>query len=369
MKVVGLTTSTADRKRRAGQRLVIGLAGRHLSEEERSFIREVRPGGFILFARNIEEPAQVRELNRELASLLPAELPPIRTVDQEGGRVQRVKEPATLWPPMRHVGNVRKLDLTRQVATALAREVRACGFDLDFAPVADVDSNPKNPVIGDRAFSPRADETAAHVAAFVEAMQAEGCIACAKHFPGHGDTTVDSHLDLPVVEKDPPDLDQVELAPFRAAVAAGVGSVMTAHVVYPAWDEDRPATMSARIVRGQLRERLGHAGVVFSDDMEMKAVRGRYPLELQLREASAATVDVFLMCKELPLAHEAWEALVRLQEEDKRQEDAAIDSVKRWNTLRERFLKAAPPQPELSILGCPEHRMLAAQVRAWGAQS
>lgn len=369
MKVVGLTTSTADRKRRAGQRLVVGLSGRHLTEEERAFIREVRPGGFILFSRNVEEPAQVRELNRELASLLPAELPPLRTVDQEGGRVQRVKEPATLWPPMRHVGNVRQLDLTRQVAAALAREVRACGFDLDFAPVADVDSNPKNPVIGDRAFSPKADETAAHVAAFVEAMQAEGCAACAKHFPGHGDTTVDSHLDLPTVEKDPPDLDQVELVPFRAAIAAGVASIMTAHVVFPAWDEGRPATMSSRIVRGQLRERLGHTGVVFSDDMEMKAVRGRYPLELQLREATAASVDVFLMCKELALAHEAWETLVRLQEEDKRQEDAAIDSVARWHALRERFLKGGPPQPDLSVLGCAEHRMLAAQVRAWGAQS
>ncbi len=369
MKVVGLTTSTADRKRRAGQRLVVGLAGPAISEEERAFIREVRPGGFVLFARNVEEPSQVRELNRELAALLPAELPPIRSVDQEGGRVQRIKSPATVWPPMRHVGNVRRLDLTRQVAAALAREVRACGFDLDFAPVADVDSNPKNPVIGDRAFSSVARDTALHVAAFVEAMQAEGCIACAKHFPGHGDTAVDSHLDLPVVEKEPPELDACELVPFRAAIAAGVGSIMTAHVVYPAWDEDRPATMSAAVVQAQLRERLGYGGVVFSDDMEMKAVRGRYPLELQLREATAAGVDVFLMCKELTLAHQAWETLVRLQEEDKRHQDAAVDAVARWHTLRERFLKGGPPQPDLSVLASPEHQQLAAQVRAWGAQS
>ena len=369
MKVVGLTTSTADRKRRAGQRIVLGIAGPALSDEERAFIREARPGGLVLFARNVEEPRQVRELNRELASLLPVELPPIRCVDQEGGRVARVREGATIWPPMRHVGNVADLQTTREVGAALGREVRALGFDLDFAPVADVDSNPKNPVIGDRSFGRVPQDVARHVAAFIGGMQGEGCIACAKHFPGHGDTAVDSHLDLPIVEKDPPDLDRIEMPPFRAALAAGVGSVMTAHVVFPAWDEDRPATMSAKIIRAQLRERLGYNGVVFSDDMEMKAVRGRYPLELQLREATEASVDVFLMCKELTLAHEAWEILVHHQEESKRQEDLAIDANTRWHSLRERFFIDASPQPDLGVLGCPEHLDLALRIRARGGES
>jgi beta-N-acetylhexosaminidase len=369
MRVVGLTTSTADRKRRAGQRIVVGLAGYTISEEERAFIREVRPGGFVLFGRNVAEPRQVLELNRELASLLPKELPPIRTVDQEGGRVQRVRAPATVWPPMREVGNVGDVRLTKQVATALAREVRALGFDLDFAPVCDVDSNPKNPVIGDRSFARKSADVCAQITAFIEGMQEEGLIGCAKHFPGHGDTSVDSHLDLPVVEKEPPELDEVELPPFRAAIAAGVGTVMTAHVVFPAWDEKNPATMSRRIVGGELRGRLGYSGVVFSDDMEMKAVRGRYPLDLQLREATAAGVDVFLMCKELPLAHEAWEILVRLQEEEKAQEDAAIDSAARWHALRERFFKGGPPAPGLEVLGCAEHTALAHLVRARGGES
>ncbi len=369
MKVIGLTTSTADRKRRAGQRIVMGIAGPRVSEEERRLIKEVRPGGFVLFGRNIEEPRQVLELNRELASLLPTDVPPIRTVDQEGGRVQRVREPATRWPPMRHVGNVADLDLTRAVGAAIGREVRALGFDLDFAPVADVDSNPKNPVIGDRSFGSESWAVSRHVWAFIHGMQDEGCIACAKHFPGHGDTSVDSHLDLPVVEKDPPDLDQLELPPFEAAIRAGVGSVMTAHVLFPTLDEERPATMSSRIVGAILRERFTYNGVVFSDDMEMKAVRGRYPLEMQLREATTAGVDSFLFCKEPELVLEGYEILVRLQEEDKRQEDAAIDSVKRWSTMRERFLKDASPRPELSVLGCAEHLDLALRVRAQGAQS
>lgn len=366
MNIVGLTTSAADRKRRAGQRMVLGIAGPSLSAEERAWIRECQPGGFVLFGRNVEEPGQVRELNRELASLVRRELPPIRCVDQEGGRVQRVKAPATVWPPMRWVGNVAELRHTAAVARALARELRAMEFDLDFAPVADVDSNPKNPIIGDRSFGRRAEDVAKHASTFVRAMQDEGCIACAKHFPGHGDTATDSHLDLPVVEKDPPDIEAVELPPFKACIEAEVGTVMTAHVVFPCWDEQRPATMSPRVIDAILRKKLGYQGVVFSDDMEMKAVRGRYPLEQQLTEATVAGVDVFLFCKELEYQVQGWEILMRLQEEDKRQEDLAIDAARRWHALRERFLKGAPPRPGLDVLGCSAHTELALRTRAEG---
>ncbi len=366
MNTVGLTTSTADRKRRAGQRLIIGISGTSVSDSERAFIREARPGGFILFARNVEDPAQVRELNRELASLLPTDVPPIRCVDQEGGRVQRVRAPATVWPPMRWVGNVGEPAFTEAVGRALAREVYALGFDLDFAPDADVDSNPKNPIIGDRAFAGDARGVGTHAAAFIRGMQDEGIIACAKHFPGHGDTATDSHLELPVVEKDPPDLEQLELPPFAASIAAGVGTVMTAHVMYPGWDEDLPATMSSRILRGILRERLGFSQVLISDDLEMKAVRGRYPLRLQLEASSEASVDSYLVCSELGLQVDTFETLVRMQEDDKRQEDLAIAAVGRWHALRERFLLTRPPQPDLDVLGCGPHIDLALRARALG---
>lgn len=366
MNVVGLTTSTADRKRRAAQRLIIGLSGPCLTGEERAFLRSTPVGGFILFARNVEDPRQVRELNRELASVVPNDLPPLRCIDQEGGRVQRVKAPATVWPPMRWVGNVNETAFTAQVGRALAREVRALGFDLDFAPIADVDSNPANPIIGDRAFSRDPTRAGAHAAAFIQAMQEEGCIACAKHFPGHGDTSVDSHLDLPIVEKDPPDLEHVELPPFAASIRAGVGTIMTAHVVYPGWDPDMPATMSRKILDGQLRRRMGYTGLLISDDLEMKAVRGRYPLDMQLREATLATVDVFLACKELSLVVEAYETLIRLQEAEPSQERAAIEAVKRLHRTRERFFLGRPPVPDLDILGCPAHLDLALRASALG---
>ena len=360
----GEQTSLWERKRRAGQRLVCGFEGTSPSEPLRDALRLFSPAGFILFARNVEEPEQVRELNRELAGLVPDDLPALLSVDQEGGRVQRIKSPATEWPPMRALGRARDLQLTRDVAAAIAREVRALGFNLDFAPVADVDSNPQNPVIGDRSFGRSAPEVALHVASFIAGMQGEGLIACAKHFPGHGDTSTDSHLTLPVVEKELPDLEGVELPPFQAAVEAGVGSVMTAHVVFPALDEERPATLSPKVLRPLLRERLGFNGIIFSDDMEMKAVHGRYGLTQQLDWGVRAGVDIFLCCKEPELQVQAFETLVRLQEEDAGFERLLEDSDTRLLRLRERFFLGATEAPGLEVLGTMAHRLLAERVRA-----
>ncbi len=360
----GEQTSLWERKRRAGQRLICGFEGTSPSDPLKDALRLFAPAGFILFSRNVEEAEQVLELNRELASLVPAELPALLSVDQEGGRVQRVKAPATEWPPMRWLGRARDLQLTRDVAAALGREVRALGFNLNFAPVADVDSNADNPVIGDRSFGRSAEEVGLQVASFIQGMQSEGVIACAKHFPGHGDTNTDSHLTLPVVEKELPDLEGVELPPFQAAVQAGVGSIMTAHVVFPALDEERPATLSEKVLRPLLRQRLGFEGIVFSDDMEMKAVHGRYGLTQQLDWGVRAGVDIFLCCKETELQVEAFETLVRLQEEDPVFERLLEDSDKRLLQLRERFFLGERKTPGLDVLGTMAHRILAERVRA-----
>ena len=189
------------------------------------------------------EPAQVRELNRELCSLLPDSLPPLLSVDQEGGRVLRVKN--TRWPSMRTVGNLDHLPTTQQVAAAMGTELRSMGFNLNFAPVADVDSNPRNPVIGDRSFGRDPARVAQQVVAFAQGLEAKGVIACVKHFPGHGDTDVDSHKALPVVDKDLYDIQNVELVPFRAAVEAGISMVMTSHVLFPALDGEPPCPASS----------------------------------------------------------------------------------------------------------------------------
>ena len=346
---VGEQTTLADRKRWAAQRLILGFEGTAPSTEFRKFVAEAPPAGFILFARNIEEPAQVRELNRELGAMVPDHSPALLTVDQEGGRVLRVRE--TAWPAMRSLGNIDDLSATRRTAQTMAEELRAMGFNLDWAPCADVDSNPANPVIGDRSFSRDPEAVSRHVNAFLTGLHDAGVMGAVKHFPGHGDTNTDSHLELPVVDKDGGDLERCELVPFEAAVRHEVEIVMTAHVMFPALDESVPATMSSPILRGWLRERLGHRGVVVSDDMEMKAVRGRYPLEQQLDMACRATVDLFLMCRSLDLQVEAWETLIRLAEADPTHDRLAEDSMRRLAALRERFLLDAGPQPDLAVVG------------------
>lgn len=359
---LGDTTSLAERKRNAGQRLFIGLSGRGITDDERRLIREIKPAGYVLFARNVEEPAQVRELNRELASLADAERPALRSLDQEGGRVLRVK--ATKWPSMRAVG--RSKDLTAKVSAAIARELRAMAFDVNFAPVADVDSNPKNPIIGDRSFSASTAEVCAHVAAFIGAHQAEGIVACAKHFPGHGDTAVDSHKALPTVEREEADLREVELPPFKAAIDAGVGSIMTAHVIFSAFDEELPATLSPKVTRRLLRDEWKYDGLVFSDDLEMKAVAGRWTIDEIVAKTTDAGVDVLLCCEDKHLQLEAFESLVRAQEEDLAFQRACKTSAKRVMAVRERFLYERRPIG-VDVVGCEEHRALAELARVRGA--
>jgi beta-N-acetylhexosaminidase len=355
VQAVGETTSLADHKRQAGQRLVIGIKGPTVDDDARALIRELQPAGFVLFARNVVEPAQVLDLNRELASLVRADAPPLICVDQEGGRVQRIR--ATRWPSMR-VAQRSGVPI-REISAGIARELRAMGFHLNFAPVADVDSNPANPVIGDRSFATTAAGVSAALDAFIEGHHAEGLATCAKHFPGHGDTHQDSHHHLPVVEREAADLQEVELAPFGAAVRAKVASVMTAHVIYPAWDEEWPATLSTKIIPTFLRKGMGFDGVVFSDDLEMKAVHGRYEIPQLVTRANLASVDVFLACEHAELQHRIFQELVRQQESDRTFETNSQDASHRVMALRERFLRGAKPPPPLAVVGCAEHQRLA----------
>ena len=361
---MGEQTTLAERKRRAAQRLILGFEGTSPSLEFKRHVATAPPAGFILFARNIEEPEQVCELNRELAAMVPDHSPAMLSVDQEGGRVLRVRD--TAWPPMRWVGNIDDVNVTRRTAAAMGGELRAMGFNLDWAPVADVDSNPNNPVIGDRSFSRHPEVVARHVNAFLDGLHDVGVMGSVKHFPGHGDTNTDSHIELPVVDKDVGDLEHCEMVPFRAAIAHGVEIVMSAHVMFPALDESVPATMSSPILRGWLRERLGHTGIVVSDDMEMGAVRGRYPLEQQLDQACRATMDLFLMCKSLDLQVEAWETLIRLAESDPVHDGLAADSMQRLHALREKHLLSPPSAPPLAVVGGVSNRDLVHQLNARG---
>src|SRR5688572_18842300 len=262
-------------RKHAGQLAIAGFAGHTIPQDLKRLAREFDLGGVIYFARNVESPEQVAELSRE-ARELAQQIPLWISVDQEGGRVARLRTPFTVWPPMNTLGRSGDEKLAERFARALAAELKAVGISLDYTPVLDVHTNPKNPVIGDRSLAERAGDVAKLGSAIIRTLQAEGIAACGKHFPGHGDTSVDSHFELPLIEHPPDRLDAVELVPFKAAIEADVASIMTAHILMPALDEERPATLSPRVVTDMLKNDLGYQGLVLSDDLEMKAISGRY---------------------------------------------------------------------------------------------
>jgi len=294
-----------------GQLLFAGFEGTELPEDLAELISAGRVGGAILFARNVCDPEQVRALVAALHACAPENAPLTVCIDQEGGRVQRLRAPWTEWPPLRQIGALGSLEATRSFATALGGELADLGIDLDFAPVADVDSNPDNPIIGDRSFSSDPEEVSRHACAFTLALQATGIAACGKHFPGHGDTAVDSHLTLPHLDGDWDRLRAVELPPFSALAKCGVASIMTAHVLLRRVDPEHPATLSP-VAIGCLREELGYDGLVFTDDIEMAAVADRYTPADLTRLALEAGADSLLVCRRADLRMEVLEALESL---------------------------------------------------------
>src|ERR671912_1455110 len=269
--------SLRDIRRHVGQLAIVGFDGHTVPDDVRMLAREFDLGGVIFFARNVAEPEQVADLSRESQELA-GEIPLWVSVDQEGGRVARLKRPFTEWPPMITLGRAGadNEQLAARFATALATELRAVGISLDYTPVLDVLTNPKNPVIGDRALADRAEDVARIGSMIIRTLQGAGIAACGKHFPGHGDTATDSHFELPLLDHPPDRLEAVELVPFKAAIEAGFAAIMTAHILIPALDETRPATLSPAIVDGLLRRTLGYGGLVLSDDLEMKAISGPY---------------------------------------------------------------------------------------------
>ncbi|HEY4186329.1 MAG TPA: beta-N-acetylhexosaminidase [Polyangia bacterium] len=348
--------------RAVGQLLTVGFDGLTLPDELRVRLTASEVGGVMLFRPNIGDPAQVASLVAAARSAGPADAPCLVAVDQEGGLVQRLRAPLTVWPDMLSVGAAQDLERTFQVGQALGAELAALGIGWDFAPVLDVHTNPANPVIGNRAFGTTPELAAAQALAFWRGLRAAGLVGCGKHFPGHGDTRTDSHLDLPVVEHDLARLRRVELAPFAAAAAAGIDSLMTAHVLYPALDPERPATLSRRILTDLLRGELGFAGVIVSDDLGMKAVADRHPIEELAVMAVTAGADVLLIREPFERQRRAFEALLHAAEQSAELRGRVLESAERVRLMKT-ACRVGPPATGaalLALLGTAEHQGLAA---------
>jgi beta-N-acetylhexosaminidase len=323
---------------------MVGIPSTELGAEESRILVNYHIGGLILFHHNLENPCQISQLCRALWKQKHAALGPLIAIDQEGGRVHRLPEPFTHFPAAAVLGAARSRELAYRAGWATARELGAVGINFNLAPVLDVLSNPDNPVIGDRSLGSDPDEVARLGWGLVEGLRDGGVIPCGKHFPGHGDTSQDPHLELPMVSKSVDALRRVGLAPFARACRNGIECLMTAHVLYRTLDEEHPATLSGAIITGLLRGELGYQGVVASDDLEMKAISGSYRPEEAALLAVEAGVDLLLYGHDLEAAAGAWESLIRCAERDPRTRRRIAESFARIEKLKQRHLGSFAPQ-------------------------
>ena len=291
--------------------LMLDIEGCELSQEEREILRHPVCGGVILFARNYHDPMQLRALTAEIRSLRDPEL--LLAVDQEGGRVQRFRDGFVALPPLRLFGQAYDYHPERALRQAeitgwlMAAEVLAVGVDFSFAPVLDVDHG-NSAVIGDRALHPDPEVVARLARAWVDGMHRAGMAAVGKHFPGHGHVSADSHTDLPIDKRHYDEIAATDLVPFRALVAAGLEGIMPAHVIYAECDP-RPAGFSPFWLRDVLRRDLGFDGVIFSDDLSMRAAEEMGDAEARAMQALDAGCDMLLLCNDAPAAVRVLEAL------------------------------------------------------------
>ncbi len=326
--------------------------------------------GCILFRRNVENVDQVLSLTTSIhEATTHAPAPPFVALDQEGGRVVRLREPLTPIPPMRLVGEYATAELASHLSEVVATEVGALGFNLNFAPVLDVDTNPDNPVIGDRSFSSDPKKVARYGGAWMAGHTIAGVLPCGKHFPGHGDTNQDSHLALPTLTHNKERLDRIELHPFRRLINAKIPMIMTAHIVMSAIDPIYPATLSESVIRGLLRKQLGYNGVVVSDCLEMKAIADHFDIEQVVELGVRAGVDLFLISHTEEKWKKAHAHLVNTAQNDPEFAELLTQSAERVLKLKKNELLRLghpwkPAQNWRDVLGCHAHREIAARLTA-----
>lgn len=347
-------------REKIGQLFMVGFLGTSVTPELASFIKEYKPGGVILFSRNLESVEQIVELTNDLQRCSPKS-PLLISIDQEGGRVSRLPKGFTIFPPCELLGRCNSSELAYAAAATIAKELKAVGINMNMAPVLDVNSNPDNPVIGDRAFGSTPEVVGEMGLVTAAGLQDNRVVACGKHFPGHGDTNADSHKELPVVEASRERLEAVEFPPFRRATAAGVATMMTAHVLYKALDERIPATLSPAVITNLLREEMRYDGVVLTDDLEMHAIVDHYgPGDAAVR-ALLAGCDVLLICKDRDREIAAFEAVEQAVSSGTIESARLNQSVARIQRVKQRFLlpyRSAIISEAKLVAGCRTHQAL-----------
>lgn len=343
----------AEVRRAAARVLCVGFESNGVDRSLQRLI-DLGVGGVVLFARNVGAPRETAALLGEIAGL--AGRPILRMVDQEGGRVARLRDGFTVPPPMRQVGALGDPEAARTVGRVLGRELASVGFNMNLAPVLDISTCPDSTVIDDRSLGSDARRVAELAGPLIEGIESAGVAACGKHFPGHGDTPEDSHLTLPRLTVPRRVLDERELRPFRAAIAAKVAAIMPGHLVVEALDDQQPATMSATVLSGLLRREMGFGGLIVSDDMEMKAIVDHDPIERAAVAAVRAGVDLLMIGHRHDRAEAAFDGLLAGVASGELRVDRLIEAASRVDALAARGERATDGGGWRSVVGSDEHR-------------
>ena len=352
---------TEQQKIMIGQRLSVGFDGLTIPQEYVDLVRRYKVGNVILFRRNVGSFDQLRGLCTDLRELILRETghTPYIMIDEECGRVSRLAHIATATPCAMAIGATNDTENAYRIGRLIGDELRAVGVNFNLAPVLDCLTNPAAPH-GNRCFAADPDKTADFGVAYLRGLQERGVLACAKHFPGQGDTLVDSHLGLPVIEKSAEEAERVELVSFRAAVEAGIRGIMSAHVVFPAFEPEHiPCTVSRNVITGLIRERMRFDGIILSDGMEMNAVKDMFGIPDGTRRALAAGVDIALICHSAPDAAATCEHLYAALENGGFNPGEAEARYRHIASCKERLL---PPEGGIENFGSPEQRAFADRV-------
>jgi beta-N-acetylhexosaminidase len=351
-------------KREVLERLFLGFEGTELPGEMAALLASGL-AGVAIYTRNYNDPIGLRALTDAIRHA--AKQPVVIGIDQEGGSTRfALQPPFTVWPSPSELAKLNDPALVEQVARAMARELHASGVNLDFAPMLDLATNPASPVTSGRSFGASPENAARMGVAFLRGLAAEGILACAKHFPGHGDAAIDPHIDLPRFDGTPERLAHHELLPFAAAIAAHVPSIMTAHILLPQLDPDRPASISPVVLQDILRRQLRFDGVILADDLGMGAIARRYGPGESVVQTLAAGSDIAMVCHDSTVVPQAIDAVARSLQEGRFEPAQWSAGRTRIARLREqlRAAETSHPSPPLDLVGCAEHRALAQEIRA-----
>lgn len=357
---IALQVSNMSLEEKIGQMLLVGIDGTVLDDQAKKMISEDKVGGIILYKNNIQDlKSMVSLVNSMKESNSGNPTPLFMSVDQEGGKVNRMPKEYASIPSNAKVGSSNDANAAEMMGKLLAREVNSAGFNMNFAPVLDINSNPDNPVIGDRSFGNSAELVSTLGIAEMKGIASEGVVPVVKHFPGHGDTSVDSHLDLPIVNKTAEELAKLEWLPFQAAIKEGTDAVMVAHILFPNLDPDKPASLSSKIIGELLRGEMNYQGLVITDDLTMGAIMKNYDLAAAAVDTINAGSDILLIAHGYDNEKRVLETLLDNVKKGKIQETRIDESVYRILALKAKYNLSDEPVP------VPDLTELNKDIKSW----